>query len=279
MLKTFYPRATQALGVMHTPLASDDAVHDVSTPSGMIEPLMARLAVYDSLVAPPRVEEVSAGDPRAFIESLAARTYHLAREAGGSIPFTVIREVVENLIHASFREVVVTIMDRGSTIRFADQGPGIPDKARAFMPGFTTATHEMKRFIRGVGSGLPLVRECLSCSSGVVTIEDNLGKGTVVTLHMDGGRGADTVVGVVGSDASAVRLPRLTVRQKQVLSLIMEYGSAGPSLVARELHVGLSTAHRDLAALESAGVITADDTGKRTLTRFGQTNLDQLLYG
>jgi len=98
--------------------------------------LFARLAVYDSLAAAPRVEDLSATEPRAFVESVAATTYRLACEAGGDIPYTVIREVVENLIHAQFREVVVTILDSGHTIRFSDQGPGISDKERVFLPGF-----------------------------------------------------------------------------------------------------------------------------------------------
>ena len=96
---------------------------------------------------------------------MTARVHELAHSEGGAIPYTVIREVAENFIHADFAEPVVSILDSGSTIRFADQGPGIADKDRAVLPGFTTADGDMKRHIRGVGSG-PADSEGLSCSLG-----------------------------------------------------------------------------------------------------------------
>jgi hypothetical protein len=117
-------------------------------------PAGARIAIYDSLAAAPRVEEIAARDLPDAIEQVASRTYNLARESGGQVPYTIIREVSENLIHAGFSEVVVTILDGGNTVRFADQGPGIVDKERVFLPGFSTATADMKQHIRGVGSGL-----------------------------------------------------------------------------------------------------------------------------
>ena len=122
--------------------------------------------------------------PGEAIEKVASRTYNLARERGGGVPYTIIREISENLIHSGFSEVVVTILDDGNTVRFADQGPGIADKERVFLPGFSTATSEMKRHIKGVGSGLPIVRECLSFAGGTVEIDDNLGRGAVVTLKV-----------------------------------------------------------------------------------------------
>jgi DeoR/GlpR family transcriptional regulator of sugar metabolism len=70
----------------------------------------------------------------------------------------------------------------------------------------------------------------------------------------------------------------LTTRQKQVLALVMESGSAGPSLVSRELGVGISTAYRDLASLEEIGLIVADG-GKRKLTPEGMSFLDGLIAG
>ncbi len=239
-----------------------------------VTPIMAgaRIAVYDSLAAAPRVEEVDAGDLGEAIEKVASRTYNLARERGGGVPYTIIREISENLIHAGFSEVVVTILDDGNTVRFADQGPGIADKDRVFLPGFSTATSDMKRHIKGVGSGLPIVKECLSFAGGTVEIDDNLGRGTVVTLRV-----AARPKAPEEEAAPADTPPRLSHRQKQVLSLVMELGSAGPSAVARELSVGLSTAYRDLASLEEAGLIVADESGKRALTERGVTLLDSIL--
>ena len=110
--------------------------------------------------------------------------YEQSHGAGGTIPYTVIREVSENFIHARFKEVVVSILDKGNTIRFADHGPGIPSKEKAQMPGFSSAVEPMKNYIRGVGSGLPIVREYLESSHGTITIEDNLGTGAVVTVSL-----------------------------------------------------------------------------------------------
>jgi len=55
-------------------------------------------------------------------------------------------------------------------------------------------------------------------------------------------------------------------------------GSAGPSLVARELAIGLSTAYRDLARLEDLGLISADESGKRIMTAEGADFLKKLLH-
>jgi len=231
----------------------------------------ARIAVYDGLVAAPRVEELSADDLAGAIEQLASRTYNLARERGGTIPYTIIREVAENLIHAGFREVVVTILDDGHTVRFADQGPGIPDKEKVFQPGFSTATSEMKRIIRGVGSGLPIVRETLTFSGGTIEIEDNLGTGTVVTL-----REAIPQPEPEAVIDSVPEVPRLSDRQKQVLSIILELGAVGPTVLSKELDVGVATAYRDLAFLEMTGLIAADDAGRRSLTEYGIACLERV---
>lgn len=234
-------------------------------------PAGARIAIYDGLVAAPRVEDVEAATLGDAIEQLASRTYNIARERGGQVPYTIIREVAENLIHAGFREVVVTILDDGNTVRFADQGPGIPDKEKAFLPGFSTATAEMKTIIRGVGSGLPIVRETLSFAGGTVEIDDNLGSGTVVTLRVSAPPAVEARI--VAPEVAA----RLSDRQKQVLSIILEMGTAGPSVISRELNVGVATAYRDLAFLEDSGLIAADETGKRTLTAYGISCLEQVL--
>jgi hypothetical protein len=237
--------------------------------------LPALIAVYDAMTAPPRVERVSAASAGALIEELCMRAYQLSHDGGGQIPYVVIREVVENFIHADFDEIVVSVLDRGQTLRFADQGPGIHDKERVFLPGFTTATEDMKGVIKGVGSGLPVARECLTFSGGTIELDDNLGSGTVVTLRMSG------PVPTIEADREPPREeyepPSLSFRQKQVLSLAMELGSIGPSVVSRELAVGLSTAYRDLEQLAGHGLISADEAGKRILTDQGVRCLDAIL--
>lgn len=237
-----------------------------------------RVAVYDSMLAPPQVVSLSAEDFDQLVGELASRTHNFARARGGRIPFVVIREIVENLIHAFFLDAVITIMNDGNTIRISDQGPGIRDKDRAFEPGFTTATGELRRFIKGVGSGLPVAREQLAFLGGAISVEDNLERGTVVTLH-------------VGPPASAARseppppvpppdqgLPAqqrvITDRQRKVLLLIAEFGSAGPSTIAKELGVSPSTAYRELDALEGLQLVAVRGPGKRTLTEEGIAYLD-----
>ena len=149
----------------------------------------------------------------------------------------------------------------------------------------------MKTYIRGVGSGLPIVRDFLSFSGGALIIEDNLGHGSVVTISSGfpresgsaskGGMSTDTPIPLLGVTAPIedavprISHPRLTTRQTQVLALVLESGSAGPSLVAKELGVGLSTAYRDLALLEELGLIAANG-GKRAVTRQGLLFLDEL---
>lgn len=144
----------------------------------------ARIAVYDDLRSAPRITEISPAETGIFIENLASGIYNQARSLGGSIPYTVVREVSENFIHARFREIIVSIMDNGNTIRFADQGPGIISKDKAQLPGFSSAIEPMKNYIRGVGSGLPIVREYLEISHGSITIEDNLNCGAVITISL-----------------------------------------------------------------------------------------------
>ncbi len=145
---------------------------------------VGNIAIYDDMLSGPRVVKVQPADTASYIEALASGIYEYAREAGGSIPYTVIREVSENFIHAQFKEVLVTIRDHGNTISFADHGPGIPSKEKAQMPGFSSAVEPMRSYIRGVGSGLPIVREYLESSHGTITIEDNLGTGAVVTISL-----------------------------------------------------------------------------------------------
>ncbi len=277
-MKTFFDGRPSSFTPSDVPIVVDASIpHLMNSPKGGSVPPV-RIAIYDTLTAPPRVEDIFGDSPRALIESLSSRAYQLSHDAGGSVPYVVIREIVENLIHAHFYEVVVSILDQGNTIRFADQGPGIPNKETALEPGFSTATEEMKTVIKGVGSGLPVARECLTFSGGTVVIEDNLERGTVVTLQttpkQDSIHGEDAPV-----STPDIEIPSLTTRQKRVLSLTMECGSVGPTVVSKELGVGLSTAYRDLASLEAEGLICSDETGKRTLTTVGVHCLDALFNG
>ncbi|MDR7554895.1 MAG: ATP-binding protein [Armatimonadota bacterium] len=231
-----------------------------------------RLAIYDSPLSEPQVVSVRGDDFHTLVGEIAARTYAVSRERGGRVPYGVIREIVENLIHAYFRNATITVLDDGNTIRVSDQGPGIADKERALQPGFSTATGLMRRVIRGVGSGLPLAKEQLQFLGGTLHIEDNLERGTVVTLSLR----RDPATASTNT-AKASERPHVTIRQKKILLLIAELGAAGPTTVAKELDVSHSTAYRELHALETLGLIAHRGRGQRTLTEQGIALLETTL--
>ncbi len=287
-MRSFYGHSDHSLAT-----ASLNPVIQTREPHVDLLGTRARVAVYEAPGAAPRVEEVEPGPTGEYIERLTTTVHRLAREQGSDIPYTVVREVTENFIHARFAEPVVSILEGGKTIRFADQGPGIADKKNAVLPGFTTASGDMKCFIRGVGSGLPLVRDFLTLSGGTLVIEDNLGAGSVVTVCSQPQERPvyqPTPTQSLGIPWSPAQAPftqqpltapsepvlRLPTRQQQVLALVMETGLVGPSMVAKELGVGVSTAYRDLASLEDADLIEADG-GKRTLTDKGLRYINEYM--
>lgn len=243
-----------------------------------VTPSPTRIAVYDDLLSAPRIVDVEPGPPDIYMENIAAKTYELSQHAGGSVPYTVIREVCENFIHADFKDPCISILDKGNTIRFSDQGPGIEDKERAQLPGFTTASSDMRKYIRGVGSGLPTVREYLKFSHGRLIIEDNLRAGTVVTITI-----ADDATSphpVVYSDypqmSGATQNPNpLEERDYAILTLAAQVGTIGPTDVNRALGISTATSHRVLKKLEERGLLDVDDRKKRFITDKGKDALSK----
>lgn len=228
----------------------------------------ARIAVYDDLRSAPRIVEIPPGPTNEYIEALASTTFDYAKRAGGSIPYTVIREVSENFIHARFAEIVVSILDEGNTIRFADQGPGIAHKDQAQLPGFTSAIEPMKKYIRGVGSGLPIVKEYLDFSHGHITIEDNLNSGAVVTISLRDEPAAQPVQ-TARARAHAIPVPPLTQRERDFLKLFSEEGALGVTDLVNLTDAPQSSTHATLRKLEEAGLIEKTAGRKRILTDMG----------
>ena len=150
-----------------------------------------RISVYDDMLSTPRVIVVEQSDVRTYLEDVTNTVYRTMKEQGGKLSLMIIRELVENFIHAQFSEPVISILDNGNTVRFADQGPGIGDKERAFEFGVTSADREKKRYIRGTGAGLPMVQQYVENAGGAIAVEDNLGAGTVVTVSVDPKRSAE----------------------------------------------------------------------------------------
>lgn len=234
-----------------------------------------RIAVYADRHSTPTVIPVldvphSDAELPAFVETLSAQVHRLVREQGGRLPLLVVRELIDNLVHASFREVVITVLDAGNTLRLSDRGPGILDKEAAIRPGFTTADAAAKRFIRGVGSGFSVVKAALAAMGGALELEDNLSEGTVVTARVPPLE--DTALA-----SPALPAYNLSERQLKALLLAVELAPVGPTRLAQELGVSTSTAYRDLVSLETAGFVTTLPTGHRSVTEDGLAYLNALL--
>jgi len=264
----------------------------------VISSISGRVAIYDNMRSIPRVVEISFDSITRFLDETPQRIYSISHELGGKIPYTIIKEVVENLIHANFTEIIITILNNGNHIIISDQGPGIADKEKAFLPGFTSATSVMKKYIRGVGSGLPIVKETIFFSGGSVDITDNIKKGTVISLKIGDANDkavfdslstikdfADTETPIVEKKEpeNIIKLSegfaniKLTIRQKKILSLVLELDETGPAKIAKELGFSLSTSYRELIFLENEKLLTLAESGKRRLSAKGKKYLEYYL--
>jgi len=231
-----------------------------------------RIAVYDSELMAPRVIDIQGLPTNEYIEQVASKTYLLAQQQGGNTPYAAIREVTENLIHAHFKEPVISIMDKGNTITFADQGPGIKDKQKALLPGYTSATADMKEYIRGVGSGLPLVKGYLSITGGRLLIEDNINDGTVITITFKPEepaqikQEADHNSQTQSAPVKKSKERNLSAREDQIMKLFVEYGEVGQTDIKKILDIPVASATRALERLEAEGLLTVNRNKKRVLT-------------
>ncbi|HAM16250.1 MAG TPA: histidine kinase [Eggerthellaceae bacterium] len=242
----------------------------------------ARVACYDDLKSAPRITEIPPADTTEYIEKLTTTVYEQARMMGGKIPYTLVREVSENFIHAQFKEIVVSILDDGNTIRFADQGPGIAEKENAKKPGFSSAIEPMKHYIRGVGSGFPIVKDYLDDRDGSIVIEDNLNTGAVVTITLEHSPSAERPSAQAkrsdgqasSSPSPSQRIPisslyRLSPRERQFLDALMREGELGVTELKEITDTPGSTTFNTLKKLEEAGLVAKSPSKKRMLTDIG----------
>jgi len=240
----------------------------------------ARIAVYDDLLSAPRVIDIDPAPVLRFIEAIASETYERAQQLGGRLPYTAIREIAENFIHADFKECTVSILDRGDTIRFSDRGPGIERKLLVLQPGVTSADERMRRYIRGVGSGFPIVREYLAVNHGSLRIDDNAVDGVVVTLPLlpAAGVAPATPPEALAAIPDQATWPRpeaeeqsgpVDRRSAEALGVIAELGAAGPTDLTGPLGVSTATAYRLLESLEAAGLLEKTTNRKRILSNAG----------
>ena len=241
-----------------------------------------RIAVYPG-GGTPEITEVSASDPGSATRKFTRFVSEKVREAGGRVPEESIREVVENLIHAGYRGVVISVLDDGNVVRVSDKGPGVENKSRAMEFGFSGAAPGALGEIRGIGAGLGIARAAAEKVGGTVTIEDNIGGGTVATVSAEA---TETVTGE-GEAASVPPpqrrypdgVPRMNIseRQQKALITVLECGEVGPSTVADRLEISVSTAYRDLSVLEEHGLVLADESGKRLISPLGRDLVEAII--
>lgn len=217
-----------------------------------------RFAHYASCDEPPAVRDL-AGDDAALIEELFALTAATSR-----LPALAVREIIENLVHADFEGACVSVDGGGGRVRVADCGPGIPDKARALEPGFSTACDHARAVVRGVGSGLPVASAVMCGAGGSLEIDDNLRGGTVVTLSLAGDDGDGAAPGGIGEDA------------RRLLALLVEVAPAHPDVLAAELGLSLGACGRELVLLEHRGLVERASDGRRSLSPAGTDLLTAL---
>ena len=216
-------------------------------------PLRARLAVYGAPGEPPAVEELADADAAILIERLCE-----AVADRSPLPAPAVREVVENLVHAGFRDALVSVLDGGAVVRVSDHGPGIPDPERALAPGFSAAGPLERAVVRGVGCGLPLARDLMAAAGGGLDIAENLGGGVTVTLSAPPPPAAA---------AAADSAPSAAARE--VLALLLEVGAATPERLAGELGRSRAECGRELALLQHRALVVREPGGARRLTDAG----------
>jgi DNA-binding transcriptional ArsR family regulator len=243
--------------------------------------LGVRIAVYPGS-GTPEITEVSASDPGSATRKFTRVVSEKVREAGGRVPEESIREVVENLIHAGYQGVVISVLEDGNVVRVSDKGPGVENKSRAMEFGFSGAAPGALGEIRGVGAGLGMARAAAEKAGGTLTIEDNIGGGTVATISASGEE-AVTEEEKPAPPPPQRRypdgVPRMNIseRQQKALITVLECGEVGPSTVADRLEISVSTAYRDLSVLEEHGLVMADESGKRLITPLGRDLVEAII--
>ena len=225
--------------------------------------------------------EVAAANPGSATAKFTRLVMDEVRAVGGKAPEEAVREVVENLVHAGYQGVVISVLEGGNVVRVSDKGPGVQHKDRAMEFGFSGATPEALREIRGVGAGLGIARAAAEKVGGTVRLEDNIGGGTVTTISVAGG---GEVHKEQEPSLSAPRrypggVPRMNIseRQQKVLVTVLECGEVGPSTVAERLEISVSTAYRDLSVLEEHGLVVTDESGKRVISPLGKDYVEAIV--
>ncbi|MFN8120892.1 MAG: ATP-binding protein [Thermoleophilia bacterium] len=217
--------------------------------------------MYTSASEPPELSEISDPDAGVLVERLFES---VARWA--TLPVVAVREIIENLVHAGFRDALVSVLCDGRVVRVSDSGPGIDDPMLAMQPGFTTAGPEEREVVRGAGCGLPLAASLMDAEGGALELANNLGGGTVVTLSAPSLPASE--------EEPAARAPHDDARV--LMALLLELGPSRPDRLAGELGWSVSRCGRELVVLEARGYVSRTEEGLRALTPVASTLLATL---
>lgn len=94
---------------------------------------------------------------------------------------------VNVVAHAYRGSVDINIEPDKIIIVIDDEGPGIPDIAKAMEKGFSTASKEVREMGFGAGMGLPNIKKNVD----LLDIRSSVGVGTTVNMTTFFGRGGD----------------------------------------------------------------------------------------
>ena len=87
---------------------------------------------------------------------------------------------INMVIHANGGRAEVEVTLDQIVLKMIDEGPGIPDVAKAREEGYSTAGLEVRSLGFGAGMGLPNMKRY----SDEMNIETEVGRGTVVTMKL-----------------------------------------------------------------------------------------------
>ena len=245
--------------------------------------LAARLAIYADGEPAVSIEDIEGTGPQELIHRLSTRIAQVIRAGGSSLPQAALKALLENLVHAGFRGVTVSILDEGHLVRIADHCPGIVDKRLARTPGYSGAGEAERQVIAGVGAGLPTAKALVEGAGGRLELDDNLGCGAVISLsvpHPSRGSarpGVPVRVGVApepADQATVLSRSAVTDAGKRILLLVAEVGGAGLPTICDELRVAKSAAELELEQLRRLGLVDPNGGEQMTLTPGGLAYLD-----
>ncbi len=237
----------------------------------ILKPPHTRVAILDG--GGFSIQDVVSGDFHEFRERVAELVLGALSGHTFNPPETALREILDNLVHAVPCSASVVVDPSLERVYISDTGPGIIHPDLAMEPGYTTATEVHRSVIRGVGLGFYLARKEVEEIGGELRVFSHPGQGTYVSICFNG-RIAAPPHPDVGMPFTGEGLSH---RQNNILFLLTEEEFVGPSRVAAELGISISTAHRELTKLERMGFIDRSSDGKRFLSGRGRSYLQSIL--